>query len=336
MATNINNQYGLHYQGTRQLAGYGPDNRKGLLNGFAERKESIPTQQGGGAHMFTRDELASADSSRLGDDMIAIMRDVDPKAYEEYQQIAKEGAALGTQEGMVAGLRYEIRWMEKKAGENPKWVEEYKAAQEAKSSSFARGSESKLSKKAADLLADLRKTYGDDFDFIVGGPEDDLHSLAKNSSKEFSVIFSSDELEKMAADENYAKEKIDALHNAVQMSKQINEEFGFEGTLESGQDSGIRMTRFGVAYHSDGSVTYFAELEKSLAKQKERLEESNEKRAEEKREADRKENHPASAKRVMVKASSPEELMEKIRQIDWSEANTDPIPESGHRFDCRA
>lgn len=176
--------------------------------------------------------------------------------------------------------------MEKKAGENPKWIEEYKAAQEAKNSSFVRGSESKLSKKAAD--------------------------------------------------ENYAKEKIDALHNAVRMSKQINEEFGLEGTLESGQNSGIRMTRFGVAYHSDGSVTYFAELEKSLAKQKERLEESSEKRAEEKREADRKEDHPTSAKRVMAKASSPEELMERIRQIDWSESNTAPTPESGHRFDCRA
>ena len=336
MAANINGQYGLYYQGTGQMAGYGPDNRKGFLNGFAERKEAVPTQQGGGAHMLTRDELASANGSRLGDDMIAIMRDVDPKAYEEYQQIAKEGAASGTQEGMVAGLRYEISWMEKKAGENPKWVEEYKAAQEAKNSSPIKGSESKLSKKAADLLADLRKTYGDDFDFIVGDPGDDLHSLAKNSSKEFTVIFSSDELEKMAADEYYAKEKIDSLHNAVRMSKQINEEFCFEGSSEAGANSRVQMTRFGVAYHSDGSVTYFAELEKSLAKQKERLEKSNEKRAEEKREADRKENPPVSAKRVMVEASSPEELIEKIKQIDWSETNTDPIPESGRRFDSRA
>lgn len=51
----------------------------------------------------------------------------------------------------------------------------------------------------------------------------------KNGRKEFSVIFSTEELEKMAADEKYAKEKINAMKGAVRMSGQINEQFG-QGT----------------------------------------------------------------------------------------------------------
>ena len=76
-------------------------------------------------------------------------------------------------------------------------------------------------------LKSRRKKYGD-FDFIVGNAGDNIRSLVKNSSKEFSVIFSTEELEKMAADEKYAEEKINAMEGAVRMSRQINEQFGFE------------------------------------------------------------------------------------------------------------
>lgn len=200
-----------------------------------------------------------------------------------------------------------------------------------------RGSESQLSQKAAAYLADLRKDYGD-FDFIVGNAGDDLKALARSSDKEFSVILSSEELEKMASDEAYAKEKLDTLHHAVRMSLQINEQFGFTSAGSSGTDGNadIKMTKFGVAFHDDGSVSYFAELEKSLAKQKERLEKAGEKHAEEKREAARADRDSAPAKRVLVEAPSVEDLAEKIRQIDWSETEAEGQPAAGSRFDSRA
>ncbi|MDE5679071.1 MAG: hypothetical protein K2I01_01380 [Lachnospiraceae bacterium] len=103
---------------------------KGLLGGPVER-EPIPVETLEGPRAFTEEEWEAIQEKRakLGDDMAAIMCDVDSASYKEYQRISQEGMASGTKEGMVAGLRYLFNWMQKKANENPRWVEEYKAAQ---------------------------------------------------------------------------------------------------------------------------------------------------------------------------------------------------------------
>lgn len=302
---------------------------KGFLGEAVTDREPIPVEYLKGNHVLTEEELDALKGSKLGDDMIAIMRDVDPGAYKEYQRISKEGIASGTREGMTAGFRYEINWIKKKVNENPKWLEEYKAAQKAETETAVKGSEPKLSEKAAAFLANLRKTYGD-FDFIVGNAGDDLRSLVKNSNKEFSVIFSTEELERMAADEKYAKEKMNAVHGAVRMSQQINERFGFESAFGKGTENDVKMTKFGICFNDDGSVSYFAELEKSSQKQKQRIEQMREKRTEEKRAAA---VVPVSVKRVMVEASSEEELIKKIGQIDWSETKIEKQQATGSRFD---
>ena len=49
--------------------------------------------------------------------------------------------------------------------------------------------EEKLSSKAKEYLKSLREKYGD-YDFLVGNSTDDLKTLSKSGSKEFSVIFS--------------------------------------------------------------------------------------------------------------------------------------------------
>lgn len=306
---------------------------KGLYRETATNRKDLEVEYLEGPHALTEEEMEAINTSKLGDDMIAIMRDVDPDAYQEYQRISKEGIASGTKEGMVAGFRYEINWIVKKAKENPNWLENYKRSQKTETDTTVKGSESKLSGKAAAYLEKLRKTYGD-FEFIVGSADDDLRSLVKNSSKEFSVIFSSDELEKMASDEKYAKEKMDAVHSAVRMSKQINEQFGFEGTF--GNARGSKITKIAISFNEDGSVSYFAELEKSLGKQKERIEKLREKQSQEKKETARKEKQKkesAATKKVTVEASSQEELIRKIKQIDWSEAKTENRQVTGSKFD---
>lgn len=75
----------------------------------------------------------------------------------------------------------------------------------AKSSTAAgvQSSEYKLSDKAQKYLDKLRKDYGD-YDFVVADAGDDMKGLMKQATKEFSVIFSSEELEKMADDEKFA------------------------------------------------------------------------------------------------------------------------------------
>lgn len=294
---------------------------KGLLDESVER-EPIPVETLEGPRVVTEEEWNEIQekSAKLGDDMVAIMRDVDSASYKEYQRISQEGTASGTREGMTAGFRYLSNWMQKKANENPSWVDEYKAAQKTETDTKVKSSEPKLSKKAADFLAKLRKKYGG-FDFIVGNAGDNLRSLVKNSSKEFSVIFSTEELEKMAADEKYADEKIKAMEGAVRMSRQINEQFGFESAFDG---NGIKMTKFGISFNADGTTSFFAELEKNSAAQREYIEKHQEEKRTQKRE---------DAKKITVQADSEEELMEKIRKASRNTVYAENEPETGRRFD---
>ncbi len=308
---------------------------KGLL-GEPEEREPIPTKPLEGVRAFTDEEWEAIQekSARLGDDMVAIMRDVDSSAYKEYQRISEEGNASGTREGMTAGFRYLYKWMQKKANENPNWLEEYKAAKKTEQDVKVKDSESKLSKKAAALLERLRKTYGD-YDFIVGNAGDDLRSLVKNSSKEFSVIFSTSELERMASDEKYAQEKIDAMKGAIRMSRQINEQYGFESAFAG---NGVKLTKFGISFNADGSTSFFAELEKSSAAQREYIEKQREEKRtqkkEEAKEAEReKQQERLGRQQTLVQADSIEELLEKIRKVSRNTAYEEREPENGTRFD---
>lgn len=310
---------------------------KGLLNQPAPDKEPVPVEYLEGPHALTQEELAAVKGSYTGDDMPAIMREVDPDAYREYQRISREGAAEGTREGMTAGFRYEVDWIKKKAAENPKWLEEYKAAPKTEADTGVRNQKSELSEKAAAFLDKLRKAYGD-YDFIVGNAGDDLRSLVQNSGKEFSVVFTTQELEKMASDEKYAEEKMNAVKGAVRMSRQINAQFGFETASDNSLGNGVKMSTFGIRFHEDGSVSYFAELEKSPARQKDRMEQLKEKRAQEKKETAKSQKAEAQkdavhTRKVLVEAPSVEELIDKIKQVDWSEAKAGKQVISDRQFD---
>ena len=71
--------------------------------GEPEKREPVPTTPLEGVRAFTEEESEAIKEKRanLGDDMVAVMRDVDSAAYKEYQNISQEGNASGTREGMV-------------------------------------------------------------------------------------------------------------------------------------------------------------------------------------------------------------------------------------------
>lgn len=184
-------------------------------------------------------------------------------------------------------------------------------------------SQPKLSKKAQELLEKLRKTYNN-MDFMVADYDrgEEAKDLLSRGTKEFSVLFSTEELEKMASDEKYEKEYMDRVQGAVRMSEQINQQFGFESTGGKGNGDSI-ITRMGIAFNKDGSVDFFAELEKAGEQQKAMIEKSLEKHAEEKK---------AAAKKTTVTASSMDELIKKINEVDWSKIKeTEKI--EGDKFD---
>ena len=170
-----------------------------------------------------------------------------------------------------------------------------------------KSSEDKLSSKAQKYLETLRKDQSD---------------------KEFTVVFSSAELERMASDEKYAREKLSTVKTAVEMSDKINEQFGFERAWGTTDNSGTVLNKLTMSFDDDGKMTLFADLEKITEKQKERLEELKEKRAEEKKQ----EKKDVTVKRTTIQANSKEELLEKISELDWSKI-TEEKATQGMKFD---
>jgi len=201
-----------------------------------------------------------------------------------------------------------------------------------------KSSEDKLSAKAQKYLESLRETYGD-YDFIIADDGDDRQALLKQSNKEFSVIFSSAELERMASDEKYAQEKLHAVKTIVEMTDRINQQFGYERAW--GKNGTGIINKIAVSINDDGSVSILAELEKTLEKQKDYVAQIKEKHAEEKmnaeelaekraKEKEAEVKKESEVKKMIVQASSEEELIEKIRNVDWSKATGEEL---GIRFD---
>lgn len=163
-------------------------------------------------------------------------------------------------------------------------------------------------------------------DFMVSDSENasNAKELLSHGTKEFSVLFSGEELEKMASSEIYENEYMDRIDNAVDMSARINEEFGIDSAFGKNPANG-QVTKMGISFNKDGSITFFAELEKASAKQREHIEQAHEKRT-----ADKK---TSSAKRTIVEASSMEELREKIRSVDWTGVKEKDQQQSGKNID---
>lgn len=188
-----------------------------------------------------------------------------------------------------------------------------------------------LSKAAQNLLKELKKTYSN-MDFIVADFETDEEaaSLMSRGTAEYSALFTPEELEKMAADEDVKNKNMKILDGAVSKLDEMKTKLG---------DKADDVTRIGISFGDDGEVSFFAELEKNSEKQRERIE----KQREDKKEA-AKENGKAEAaeylahgkptgKRTTVYASTIEELAEKIANVDWNAVKEERQRTTGQRFD---
>lgn len=206
-------------------------------------------------------------------------------------------------------------------------------ADSAKSASASKGDKKapELSRAAQKLLKELQKSYKN-MDFIVADYETDEEAAAllSRGKEEYSALISADELEKMAADENVKKKNLEILDGAVSRLDEMKTKLG---------DKADDVTRIGITIGDDGEVSFFVELEKSSAKQRERIEKQREDRKEEakdakKTEADEYRAHGKNAeKRTTVFASTIEELAEKIANVDWNTIKEETYNPTGQKFD---
>lgn len=180
--------------------------------------------------------------------------------------------------------------------------------------------ESKLSAKAQSFLENLRKKYGD-YDFVVSNDLDAAQTVG--GTKEYSVMFTVDELEKMAEDDEYAQKVMGQVGVAVDTLKDLS---------EKDLGDGVQFSQLSVSFDDEGNMKLFAQLEKMSADQKERLDAAREKRAEERQaaekaqateddslfQADEVQGTQILFKSADVEANSAEELLAKIFGIDWN------------------
>lgn len=190
-----------------------------------------------------------------------------------------------------------------------------------------------LSDRAKKLLEELKKNYSN-MDFIVADYETDeeASSYLAKGTKEYSVLIEPETLEEMAADEEAKAKYTGILDDAAGQLKDIKDKLG---------DKADEVTHIGISVGKDGSVSYFADLEKVGERQKEWIEKSRESKKEERTEqekkAQEKKNKDIAAqertKKTRVQADSVEELLEKIKGVDWDQVKSEEKAMTGGRFD---
>lgn len=125
-------------------------------------------------------------------------------------------------------------------------------------------------------------------DFSKGGG-DNVKDILSKAGKEFSVILTVEELEKMASDEKYEKEYMEKVQDARRMSEQINKEYG--ATSVSGEAANrTKVSKIGISINENGTTAFFAERKKQ------------------------------TGQTMMVQADSIEELRESLREANWNKA----------------
>ena len=179
------------------------------------------------------------------------------------------------------------------------------------------GDESKLSDKAKGFLENLRKKYGD-YDFVISNDLDAAQTVG--GTKEYSVMLTVDELERMADDEEYAAKVMGQVKDATSTLKDLSEKDLGEG---------VQFSQLSISFDDQGNQKLFASLEKMSADQKERLDAAREKRAEEQKSAaqaedkslddDTEDLFAITFKSADVEADNADDLLSKILGINWNE-----------------
>ncbi|MCI8483654.1 MAG: hypothetical protein HFH41_04860 [Lachnospiraceae bacterium] len=175
-----------------------------------------------------------------------------------------------------------------------------------------------LSEKAQKYYDQLQKKFSNmDFILVSADKKDEAQAnLSKfASNKSLVVLIDEEKIEKMAEDPAYREKYEKVLRGATTQFAQMKQDLG------SNADS---VKTFGMKVNDDGTASFFAVIDKSLASQKKRIEEKSVQKREDKKEAARQEqkkkleeSRTDNLKKkdedtVTVTASSWNDLLKKI------------------------
>lgn len=192
-------------------------------------------------------------------------------------------------------------------------------------------SQTKLSADAKNLLEQLKEKYSD-MDFIVAdyNSDSEAQEYLQRGTKQYSVLIEPELLEKMAADETTKEKYLGIIDNATAQIDNIKEQLG---------DDADNVKSLGISVSKDGTVNFFADLEKMSEKQREHIDRQRKEKSKESKEtetASKKKQDDYSeitSKKAFAKANTIDELIEKIKNIDWNNIRETKEDAQGSRFD---
>lgn len=183
-----------------------------------------------------------------------------------------------------------------------------------------------LSEKGAKYYEKLKKKFGN-LDFILVSKDQKATAQANagkyaNASK-MVVLIDEEKIEKMATDEKFRKQYEGVIAKAYSGMNQLKS--SMESSGQSGQVKG-----YGIQVMDNGTVKYFAVLEKSAKAQSERIQKQSEKKAAEKKADKAKAEKKAREESIkgtgvevgsddeVIFADSVEELMKKVSDYTYT------------------
>lgn len=149
-----------------------------------------------------------------------------------------------------------------------------------------------LSEKGKKYYDQLKKKYSN-MEFVLVSP-DKKEEVERNkgnyaSSKELLVLIDSDKIEKMAEDEAYRSQYESILNSATAQMARMKASLGSNAS---------KVRSFGMTFDDHGNASFFAVVDKSLAKQRERIADKKEERRKADREEARKAEKELAKERV--------------------------------------
>ena len=205
-------------------------------------------------------------------------------------------------------------------------------AQTAKAESTS--STVELSDAAQKLLDELKEKYSN-ADIMVANysSDEEAQEILSRGTCEYSVLIDPETLEKMAADEDTKNQYLTLLDDSMEELDDVKEQIE-----ESGD--GTTLVNIGMTINADGTTSLYAQLAKASTEQRERIENRSTKaeeastNIEEARDAIvALRNMPEPVQKTTVTASSVDELLEDIKNVDWSNIPVTDAKEPGAHFD---
>lgn len=211
--------------------------------------------------------------------------------------------------------------------------------------------EPQLSDAAAKYYEDLKKKYSN-MDFILVSRDQKAFAQSQAASyanpAKMVVLIDEDKIERMASDESYRRQYEGIIANAASGMSQLSKSLSNNSSVKG----------YGMQVNSNGTASFFAVIDKSLAAQRKRIaqkaqdkkeaKKAEEKKAKKKEQQEKLEeswkkdsgktgNIRKDADEVTVTASSIEELLKKISDVTFASmsdyAQTEEEKKIGQSFD---